>query len=346
MYFIDVKYLLLISSRLRNFKQKNDNLWNCSCPLCGDSATNVRKARLYFFRHKGDLMCKCHNCSSSSSFGFFLKGFDVTTHRDYAFEKYTNNGQPQFVYKSDEHKFVDDKPLGPIRGEYELSIPSILELAEGHPAKAYIASRKIPDRFWGELYFADSYKTFLDRDFPGRASEDVLNDQRIVLPFINPDNYITYTTGRSLAAYGKHDIRYITVKILEHKKIFGENRLSENKNSPVYVTEGPIDSLFLPNAVASGDANLLGVAQYLRDKDYTNVISVYDCEPRNLAIIKQMEKTIDAGFSIVIQPYGNNKDLNMMAMEGWSDEKIYTYIAKHTYQGMNASLEFSRWRIR
>jgi hypothetical protein len=46
----DSKYVRLISSRLRNFKQKKDYLWNFSCPFCGDSQKNKTKARGYAFQ--------------------------------------------------------------------------------------------------------------------------------------------------------------------------------------------------------------------------------------------------------------------------------------------------------
>ena len=38
--FTDQKYVGLLSSRLRNFKRKDNNLWNFSCPICGDSTKN------------------------------------------------------------------------------------------------------------------------------------------------------------------------------------------------------------------------------------------------------------------------------------------------------------------
>ena len=52
--YIDSKFLRLISSRLRNFKQKKDYLWNFSCPFCGDSAKNKTKARGYVFQKGRD----------------------------------------------------------------------------------------------------------------------------------------------------------------------------------------------------------------------------------------------------------------------------------------------------
>jgi hypothetical protein len=152
MYHIDVKYMLLASSRLRNFKQKNDHLWNASCPICGDSKKKVTKSRLYFFRHKGDLFVKCWNCQYSGSFSRFLKHIDPIAHKDYTYEKYLNEHPDQSVTTTLASNVQPERSLEMIRESLELSIPSILELDKTHPAKAYIASRKIPERYWSQLY--------------------------------------------------------------------------------------------------------------------------------------------------------------------------------------------------
>ena len=70
---IDTKYLRLVSSRLRNFKQKNTYLFNFSCPYCGDSQKNKSKARGYVFSKGNDLIFKCHNCGVGANVGNFLK---------------------------------------------------------------------------------------------------------------------------------------------------------------------------------------------------------------------------------------------------------------------------------
>ena len=67
MNYIDTKYISLISPRLRNFTKKGDYLWNFSCPFCGDSQKNQRKARGFIYRTKNDLFYKCHNCSHGTN---------------------------------------------------------------------------------------------------------------------------------------------------------------------------------------------------------------------------------------------------------------------------------------
>ena len=39
--FIEQKYINDISSQLRNFKKKSNNLYNFSCPVCGDSSVKI-----------------------------------------------------------------------------------------------------------------------------------------------------------------------------------------------------------------------------------------------------------------------------------------------------------------
>ena len=92
---IESKYVRLLSSRLRNFKQKKDYLWNFSCPICGDSQKNKTKARGYVFAKGNNLYYRCHNCGVSTSVGNFIKAVDESLYREYVLERYksgeTNN---------------------------------------------------------------------------------------------------------------------------------------------------------------------------------------------------------------------------------------------------------------
>ena len=50
--YIDLKFINSISSRLNQFKKKNDYLFNFRCPHCGDSQKSKTKARAYLYRVK------------------------------------------------------------------------------------------------------------------------------------------------------------------------------------------------------------------------------------------------------------------------------------------------------
>ena len=73
---IDYAYAQQLASRLDGFKQIRDRLWNCRCPMCGDSK-NSKKKRFYVYQpSKGGvrdhLSVNCHNCGYSNSFSRFL----------------------------------------------------------------------------------------------------------------------------------------------------------------------------------------------------------------------------------------------------------------------------------
>ena len=76
MNYIDTKYISLISLRLRNFTKKGDYLWNFSCPFCGDSQKNKKKARGFVYRTKNDLFYKCHNCSHGTNLSKLIEYVD------------------------------------------------------------------------------------------------------------------------------------------------------------------------------------------------------------------------------------------------------------------------------
>ena len=88
MYYIDQKYLLLVSSQLKQFKKKSDGLYNFRCPYCGDSQKSQTKARGFMFRKENTMIYKCHNCGVGASFKNFLKQVDSKISNEYILERY------------------------------------------------------------------------------------------------------------------------------------------------------------------------------------------------------------------------------------------------------------------
>ena len=74
--YIDQTYINRVSTSLRNFKWKKNDLANCSCPICGDSTKNKTKARGYFYQKGNSYFYKCHNCGSGLSIGNLINEID------------------------------------------------------------------------------------------------------------------------------------------------------------------------------------------------------------------------------------------------------------------------------
>ena len=88
--FIDVKYINLCSSLLDRFKQKQTNLWNFRCPLCGDSKKHKNKCRGFIYEKRNKYFYRCHNCSVGTNFSRFLAQISPALHKDYLTEHYGN----------------------------------------------------------------------------------------------------------------------------------------------------------------------------------------------------------------------------------------------------------------
>jgi hypothetical protein len=123
-------------------------------------------------------------------------------------------------------------------------------------------------------------------------------------------------------------------------KLFGLNKI--NKNEKIYVTEGPIDSLFLPNSIATADSNLMSAGNHIsRDK----LVLVFDNEPRNKDICKLMDKAIENHYAICIWPEMiQEKDVNDMIISGFTKEELVDIIDKNTFVNLRAKMEFIQWK--
>lgn len=333
MFFIDLKYLRMISFKLIGFTQKKSDLFNCRCPLCGDSSKNSSKKRGFFYNRKNEMYYKCFNCEVSIKFNTFLKDFDEIIYKEYRLEKFLDKQtKPKISTNQTKQQIFNDF------SDLDLGIPNIKSLEENHIAKKYILERKIPKKFYKDLFFCDDFKTFIKK-FNNKINVEKFpeNDKRIIIPFRGFDGKIFAIQGRSISTFSK--LKYITVKLNDQMKLFGLERL--NRKKFINVVEGPIDSLFLENCVATADSNL-EISEFLGKE---NQVLIYDNQPRNKQIVKRIKTSIDNGFFVCIfPPFVKEKDINEMILAGYSKPHISKLIEQNTYKDVRAKLEFNNWK--
>jgi len=325
--YIDIKYLSIISPQLQLFKKKQDFLWNFRCPYCGDSQKSRTKARGFVYRKKNDLFFKCHNCGVGTTLGKLIEHVDSKTYKDYIMERYkkgvkSNNPEPEFTFN--EPVF---RPKGILK-----NLKSLSDLPTDHPARKIVQDRKIPVEFMSELYLCESFYKFTNKLIPNKFPSLDGDHPRLLIPFRDEKGEVFAYQGR---AFGKEQPKYLTIKLEERDKIFGLDRVDKSKH--VYVVEGPLDSMFIENCIAVAGADVPSM-----DCDYT---IIFDNEPRNSALLKQMEKEIDRGSRVVVWPDNmKHKDINDMIIADYSKEDIQQIITNNTFSGISAKLRFAEWR--
>lgn len=338
MLYIDVKYTSIVGSRLRNFRKTNDYLWNFSCPFCGDSKKNSLKARGYIYRKKSDLFYHCKNCGKGTTVGNLIKYVDPSLYDEYVLERYKSGAMGKQSHK-------DVTEVTPVLKESTLLEDDVLStlkrldtLPDSHPAVKYVEKRQIPREKWKFLYFSTHFKRFVNSVTP-KFQEPIVNEHpRLIIPYFTNAGKVFAFQGR---AFGKEEPKYMTIKVEEDlETIYGLDRLDYSKR--VYVVEGPIDSLFLPNTIAvSGSSFDSPVIRSLM----SNLTLIMDNEPRSKEIMKILSKNIDLGYNVCLWPETvREKDINEMILSGKTQTEIVECINTNTFSGIEAKLRFSEWR--
>jgi hypothetical protein len=144
--------------------------------------------------------------------------------------------------------------------------------------------------------------------------------------------------GRALDSKSK--TRYITIVNDETTpKVYGLDSVDFNKKT--YVFEGPIDSMFVPNSIATAGGDLVSTVKDLPKK---NLVVVYDNEPRSVDTKKKLDKAIINGYNVCIWPSNlEHKDVNDMILAGLSTDFVRYIIDTHTYNDLRAKLALNTW---
>lgn len=340
MDWLDRKYIGIVSVRLRNYKQKSENLYNFSCPICGDSKSHKRKARAYFYEKKGKAFMCCHNCGAGMAVDRFIKTIDPSLYSEYVKDRMLANGQERkktdvelFAEKMKKPKFITSSPL--------MKLKKVSLLNPAGPTRMYVDGRKIPASMHYKLFYCKKFKAWVNSFIPDKFEDEENDEPRLIIPFLDEDKELFGFQGRALNP--NSELRYITIMLDDDKpKIYGLDTVKLDKT--IYVVEGPIDSMFIPNAIASAGSDLTSNLRQLKT-DKSNFVIVFDNEPRNKEIVKKIERTIDSGYKVCIWPENiQQKDINDMILAGMTPQKIVDIIDENTYSDLSAKMKFATWK--
>jgi len=338
MLWLERKYLSQVVSLLDMAKWKNENTLNHRCPYCGDSAKNTYKARGYHFQVGQNFVYKCHNCGKSTSSVNFLKDHFPMIHKEYIKEWLKENGKAPRQKKmpsANEFKFT---PREEVLNMKRIDLTAVCFRAnEKGVARDFLESRKIPESKIQDLWFVPQAQSLglLSNKYKDRVLGD---DPRVVIPFFDESGELVGISGRAI---NDSPLRYLTMRFLDDVPLI-YNIDKVDKSKTIYVTEGPIDSLFLPNAISVGGSDFKKIDDSIKE----NAILIYDNEPRNTEILKKINEVIDLGWSVCIwddRRVSDIKDINDMVLNGLSQDEIVDIITSNTYSGLSAKVKLKEY---
>lgn len=272
----------------------------------------------------------CQKCGYSHRFDTFLKSFDINLYEKYALEMFKGKMVKE-IKEVDNEKFIPQTTKY-IPNIFE-SLPNIDSLSADHPAKLWCLKRCLPiDTI--DFYLADNFIEWTKGNTDKFENWRGPDHSRIVIPWRDRHNKIVGYSARCWDS--EQDQKYYRIFVDPECKehFYGLDKIDDSKQ--IYVVEGELDSIAIPNAVAVSNGKL----HTFTNKD---AIFVQDSDIRNKFIMRNVKEMIDLGLKVCLMPPEIGKDLNELRQQGLTSAEIANIINKYTYQGLEAKLKFTQW---
>lgn len=241
-YLLEKQLRIVAQSFLQNADLSKRRTIIFRCNICGDSSRNKNKKRGYFILRENRKLGGetwqffCFNCNASMLAEIYLKNYFPLNYKQYirdslSIKDFSLNEKIEEECKEQLKKESEIKKIKELE-----DVKCFIPILEGkgkvfEDAINYCNSRLIDKEIWSKWYVG------IDRKYKNR----------LIIPFLNDNNEIYYWQGRAL--YDNMFPKYLNRVDNRDQAIF--NVYNINKKDPVLVLEGPIDSLFVKNSIAT-----------------------------------------------------------------------------------------------
>ena len=335
---------------------------NVRCELCGDSKRDKSKKRGYFLsdKKKDGLYYYCHNCNFNGNFRWYLKELDVVLGTDHL-NDYRRAEFEDFLERGDYQAFLENKNQGPKKehivklhfNELAPYLHPISSLGDDNIAIRYLKGRMIDSTnyYWNRFYYVPDVialsKVFETNEmkFAGLEGNKVSGVAMLVYGEHGINGVLTRVFSDTNAK-----IRYFNFRIKNTDKYCGFYE-EIDKVDPLYLVEGTFDAASIGKGGLSAlSMNLCHKARKL-ELDKGRVVLIYDNQPDNKHIIKEMRAAIINEYSLVIWDERMvEKDINGALVEMFNGDrgKLMAYIDERTFRysfenEMKIKDEFLNW---
>lgn len=249
------KYLGIVLSTYFPETTQHDqgNKFNFRCNICGDSKQSKKKKRGWLLLYKGTWIFKCWNCPTPTMLAKqWLKIYFPEFYSMYIKEILQTDGikKPENVTKQIIFD-VKEKGIEVDQLQYFIPFSNVDFKSENFKiALKILQDRRIPKYVYKDWFFCFDNK-FRDR---------------IIIPIYDKDNKIIYWQGRTI--FKNFEPKYMNCSVNKTKVILSQLE-KVNKQKPILVFEGYIDSIFADNSI-----NVLG---YNFGKDVERELDKLQC---------------------------------------------------------------------
>lgn len=333
------QYIEEAGRSLEGFHKVRDGLYNCRCPICGDSATNSFKRRGYFILHpdNGGWSFYCHNCGVSYPLQKFLKTTDQELYRRYCLEAFRSAKELSFK-KAKPKKEVNVVSAMDQKFLCHPLTRKCSDLPEDHDAVKYLESRKLDKEMMSHILWTDNFPLLVKTVIGPKYDKSTLIEKGILFPV---RDFNLKLVGWQIRDIHSEDKRFrfstCTMDGSSGELCFVPRKL--NKAKPVFVVEGCIDSLFLHNSIARLQAALWKFESASMECVYFN-----DQERRNRQVSKEIAKCVNKGLrTVLLDSRYEGMDVNDMVLSGLEPKEVERLFLENSWKGLTAKVKYSKW---
>ena len=318
---------------------KSQKIYQGSCPICREGKSWGKKRRCYYIVEK-KYIC-CHNCGwSSNPYNWITRvtGYSFSDiKKELEADDYVMSVEG--IFNKEEHKQKLPKPSLP-EDSINLSDQTQIDYYERNNAIKSCRSLIIQRRLDRAINKPNTFYTTL---------KDKVHFDRLIIPFYDVNNKIVFYQSRTVLDSDERP-KYLS-KVGSEKSLFGINNIKTNLDY-IFITEGPIDAMFIENGVAVGGINeskymCFTSTQSNQLKSFLThkKIWVLDNQKNDQASKTKTKNLLDSGEKVFLWPKGleGYKDINEYCISKEINFFDTDYIIENTYEGLKGKLLFSSY---
>lgn len=315
---------------------RSQKVYQGSCPICHEGSSWLKKRRCYFLVEKNSICC--HNCGWFSKPYQWIQRVTGLSYLEIKKELEEDN-IPITIYKN-QAKQGDKKKETSVLPDDSINLFD-------KEQQLYYKNNEVVD---------SCLKVIKERRLDTAVNKpnslyttlvDKVHLNRLIIPFFDVSNKIVWYQSRRVMSNDDR-AKYLS-KVNSERALYGINNVDENFNY-IFITEGPIDAMFLKNGVGVGGINE-------GDKCFTpfqeKQLSLFPLHEKIWVLDNQFldntskiktKKLLDKGERVFIWPESMRKykDLNEYCIEYMLDSFDPNLVINNSYSGLRGKLLINR----
>ena len=308
--------------------KKYQRVYNAECCVCGEGHSAGRKRRLFYF--PDDRYFYCFNCSRSWSELNWIH--EISKKPVYEILKETKT-----FHSSKEIQTKIAKQNEVVKA---VDIPALPDDAIDIFDSNQVVFHKEEKLVKSSVEYAQKRRLFTAVNRPKSlyvSLKDKVHKNRLIIPFYGETGKVESYQSRSLDGdvYPKYLTKY------GEKSLYGENNI-DNDIPYIFIFEGPIDAMFVKNAVAVGGSSMTDKQEsFIKKCVDKEIIYVYDNDKNNKEMSKKIKNLIKQNKKLFVWPkeFKKFKDVNEICCNLHLDELPYKFIVQNSYSGVEALMK-------